>query len=161
MAARLFGRMGQHRKLHDRYFKRAKREGYLARSAYKLLEIQERRGVIRRGDTVLDLGCYPGSWLQVAAEIVGARGAVVGIDLEETGHDFGPNVRTARGDFTRTDPAGLLGMVGGDGGAERFDVVLSDMAPSTTGHGDHFHSTRLCESILDALPGLLGRAGTA
>jgi len=156
--------MGQHRKLHDRYFKRAKREGYLARSAYKLLEIQRRRTVLRRGDRVLDLGCYPGSWLQVAAEIVGSRGAVVGIDLEETDADLGPNVVAARGDFTTTSAPELLAMLNqetaGDESPARFDAVLSDMAPSTTGHGDHFFSERLCQTILDALPDLLKRRGT-
>jgi len=152
-------RMAKQRKLHDRYFRRAKREGYLARSAYKLTEIQRRRAVLGRGDRVLDLGCYPGSWLQVASEIVGARGSVVGIDLRETEHAFASHVVTACADFTTTSAPDLLAMLGDDDEHARFDAVLSDMAPSTTGHGDHFVSERLCRTILDALPGLLKRRG--
>jgi len=69
------------RVLHDRYFKQAKDEGYLARSAYKLRELNERKRLLGKGDRVLDLGCAPGSWLQVASETVGPRGLVVGVDL--------------------------------------------------------------------------------
>ena len=143
------------RKLHDKYFKQAKREGYVARSAYKLLEIQQRRKLIRKGDRVLDLGCSPGSWLQVAEKIIGEEGTLVGIDLKPVSGDFGPNVRTIVGDFTKTTAAELLG-----GEDELFDVVISDMAPSTTGHGDHFFSERLCQEIIDALPDLLKPRGT-
>ncbi|MBZ0172980.1 MAG: RlmE family RNA methyltransferase [Phycisphaerales bacterium] len=142
------------RKLHDRYFKQAKREGYLARSAYKLVELDDRRQLIRPGDRVLDLGCAPGSWLQVAAERAGPKGEIVGIDLKPVAGSFGPNVRTIVGDFTETDPADLLG----DG--PMANVVLSDMAPNTSGHGDHFHSIRLCELIVDALPLLLCPGGS-
>lgn len=149
--------MARQRKLHDKYFKLAKQDGYLARSAYKLLEIQERRKLIRRGDRVLDLGCYPGSWLQVARDLVGERGLVVGIDLQEVRDPIGDNVRAVQGDFTQTDAAELLRLQGED--AARFDVVISDMAPSTTGHGDHFISTRLCDEIVDALPVLLRANG--
>ena len=142
------------RKLHDKYFKQAKREGYVARSAYKLIELDDRRRVLRPGDFVLDLGCAPGSWLQVAGERVGVKGRVVGIDLNPVAGSFGPNVRTIVGDFTEIDPADLL-----DGGRPA-NVVLSDMAPKTSGHGDHFHSVRLCERIIEALPVLLRPGGS-
>jgi len=80
------------RKLHDRFFKQAKAEGYVARSAYKLLEINEKKRLIRRGSRVLDLGCAPGSWLQVVEKIIGdnphsphnPHGLAVGIDLQPT-----------------------------------------------------------------------------
>jgi 23S rRNA (uridine2552-2'-O)-methyltransferase len=147
--------MAQKRKLQDKYFKMAKREGYLARSAYKLLEINKRRKLIRKGDRVLDLGCAPGSWLQVAEKIIGDEGTLVGIDLKRVSGDFGPIVRTIVGDFTKTSAAELLG-----GEDELFDVVISDMAPSTTGHGDHFFSERLCQEIIDVLPDLLKPRGT-
>lgn len=142
------------RTLHDQYFKQAKAEGYLARSAYKLLEIQERKRIIKRGDRVLDLGCAPGAWLQVASEVVGPQGAVVGIDLQEVRHAIAPNVRTVVGDVYQVDPAILLG-------PERrlFSVVLSDMAPNTTGHGDDLVSARLCDRVLELLPALLGPGG--
>lgn len=146
--------MAEKRKLQDKYFRQAKRDGYLARSAYKLLEINQRRKLIKPGDRVLDLGCAPGSWLQVAEKIVGPEGLVVGIDLKRVSGSFGPNVRTMVGDFTKTTAAELLG-----GEDELFDVVISDMAPATTGHGDHFFSARLCEQIVDVLPELLKPKG--
>lgn len=140
--------------LHDQYFKQAKAEGYLARSAYKLLEIQERKKIMRRGDRVLDLGCVPGSWLQVASEIVGTKGIVVGVDLKEVRDAIAPNVHTLVGDMNELDTNDLLGESG-----LTFDVVLSDMAPNTTGAGDGVRSVRLCERVLDVLPDLLRTKG--
>ncbi len=142
------------RVLHDQFFKQAKADGYLARSAYKLLEIQERKRLIGRGDRVLDLGCAPGSWLQVASELVGPKGVVVGVDLKEVRDQIAPNVHTLVGDMNEIDPGILLG----DSGTA-FDVVISDMAPNTTGAGDGFRSVHLCERILDVLPGLLRPKG--
>lgn len=142
------------RVLHDEFFRRAKAEGYLARSAYKLLELNERKRLIRTGDRVLDLGCAPGSWLQAARKLVGPRGVVVGIDLQEVDHEFEPNVHVLQGDITQTDPSVLLGESG-----TPFDCVVSDMAPPTSGHGDHFRSVHLCEAILEVLPRLLRPGG--
>lgn len=138
------------RVLQDKYFKQAKAEGYLARSAYKLLDLQERFRLIRPGGRALDLGCAPGAWLQVAASIVGEKGVVVGLDLKPVEHNIGPNVFTIVGDVNTVDPATLLGE-----SALPFDVLLSDMAPSTSGHGDDFLSARLCERVLDLAPALL------
>lgn len=146
--------MPRPRQLHDRYFKQAKREGYVARSAYKLLEINDKKALIRKGDRVLDLGCAPGSWLQAAAELVGPRGIVVGIDLTPVEHPMPDHVRTLVGDLTETDPALLTAPAAG-----RFNVVLSDMAPNTTGAGDDFRSVRLCRAILERLPGLIAPGG--
>lgn len=142
------------RVLHDRFFKQAKDEGYLARSAYKLKEIQDRKRVIRQGDRVLDLGCAPGAWLQVTSELVGPEGTVVGLDLKPVAGGFGPNVACHVGDIEKVDPALLVG-----GPPRLFDVVLSDMAPSTTGHGDDLVSARLCRRVLDLLPALLKPTG--
>jgi 23S rRNA (uridine2552-2'-O)-methyltransferase len=142
------------RKLHDEYFKRAKAEGYLARSAYKLQEINERKKLFGRGARVLDLGCAPGAWLQIASEAVGPRGVVVGIDLKEVREGIAPNVRAVQGDIYKTPPEELTGPGGG-----LFDAVVSDMAPDTTGHGDHFLSVRLCRRVLELLPGLLRGGG--
>ena len=142
------------RVLHDRYFKQAKRDGYLARSAYKLTEIDDRKRILSPGMRVLDLGCAPGSWLQVLAERVGPRGKVVGIDLQPVRGDFGPRVHTIAGDFTTTDPADLTGPAGG-----LFRAVVSDMAPNTSGHGDDFRSAELVREVIAALPGLLAPKG--
>ncbi|NUQ51988.1 MAG: RlmE family RNA methyltransferase [Phycisphaerales bacterium] len=147
--------MPQPRKLHDRYFKQAKAEGYVARSAYKLLEINEKFRIVRVGDRVLDLGCAPGSWMQVAAKTVGSRGLVVGVDLQAVGPNVAPGARTVQGDIFKVEPATLLELSG-----SLFDVVLSDMAPSTTGHGDDFLSVRLCRRVLEILPPLLTPGGS-
>lgn len=85
----------------------------------------------------------------------GSRGYVVGIDLKPVSGPFARNVRTVVGDFTEIDPADLLDREG-----RLANVVLSDMAPNTSGHGDHFMSVRLCEEIVDRLPFLLRRGGS-
>lgn len=143
------------RVLHDQFFKKAKAEGYLARSAYKLKEIQERRKLFGSGSRVLDLGCAPGAWVQVALESVGPRGVVVGIDLKEVREHFADNAHILKGDIYATPAETLLGQSG-----IKFDAVLSDMAPDTTGHGDHFLSVRLCRRVLDLLPALLKPGGS-
>lgn len=143
--------------LHDRFFKQAKAEGYLARSAYKLGQIQQAKALIRNGDRVLDLGCAPGAWLQVACELVGPRGFVAGIDLKPVEHAIGDNVVTMVGDIEKTSAETLAAL--GPGAPSLYDVVLSDMAPNTTGHGDDLVSARLCERVLSILPGLLRPGG--
>ncbi len=121
--------MGHWRKQQhqDRYFQKAKQEGYRARSAYKLLQIQERFRVIRRGDIVVDLGAAPGSWSQVVVDLVGERGKIIALDLQPI--EPIPGVVTIVGDMT--DPAVQAQVIEAAGG--RANVVLSDAAPSTTG----------------------------
>lgn len=147
------------RELHDHYFHEAKREGYRSRAAYKLIEIDERRKIIRRGDAVLDCGCAPGSWLQVAAARVGPRGCVVGIDLKPVQLTAEPYVHIVEGDIREIDPAEFLAFL--PGSKTHFDVILSDMAPYTTGERtrDHHRSARLCGDVLDRCPDLLRPGG--
>ena len=147
------------REVQDHYFRLAKEEGYLSRAAYKLIEINERRRVLRKGDRVLDCGCAPGSWLQVASKRVGESGIVVGIDLKPIARRIAGNVVTIEGDFTKTPPEQLMKAAGDP--PRPFDVILSDMAPSTTGEpeSDHFRSIRLCETVLDLCPTLLKIGG--
>lgn len=153
--------MPRKRELHDKYFKLAKAEGYVARSAYKLLQINERRHILSRGLAVLDLGCAPGSWMQVAAQRVGPTGRVVGLDLQPTDAPLPEWATPLTGDVFTTPPDDLLRTAGPDlaGG---FDVVLSDMAPNTTGDpgGDHFKSVDLCRRVLAILPALLRPGGS-
>lgn len=155
--------MPQPRKLHDRFFLQAKADGYLARSAYKLKEIVERKKSIRKGDRVLDLGCAPGSWLQVAAEVVGPKGLVVGLDLQAVDGGLAPNVRAVQGDVFKTSAEEFLKLASADGKSEGntklFDAVVSDMAPNTTGAGDHFRSVDLCRRVLELLPKVLRNGG--
>lgn len=103
---------------------------------------------------MLDLGCAPGAWLQVASELVGPEGLVVGVDLQEVRSAIATNVRTIVGDIYQVDPASLCGQSG-----TLFSVVLSDMAPNTTGHGDDLLSARLCDRVLELLPRLLAPGG--
>jgi 23S rRNA (uridine2552-2'-O)-methyltransferase len=112
----------------DHYTRKAKQDGYAARSVYKLEEIQARHRILRPGDRVLDLGCAPGSWLVFAARIVGAQGRVVGLDLKPVTIALPAQARALVADLQDTEAA--LGQIG----AEGFDVVLSDMAPATTGN---------------------------
>lgn len=143
--------------LHDEYFNKAKAEGYAARSAYKLLQINESRRILKKGDTVLDLGSAPGSWMQAASEIVGPKGRIVGIDLKEVRLALPPNVTAIVGDIYDIDADKLLELAGNP--PHGFDVVISDMAPNTTGHNEHELSVRLCERILELLPVLLRPEG--
>ncbi len=165
--------MAKKRILHDKFFKQAKAEGYAARSAYKLKQIQEKRRLLRAGDWVLDLGCAPGSWLQVAGEIVagaggkGRAGRVVGIDLQEVEVELPPSAKAFVRDAFEVEPIELLRLVNGEGeggtpAAElrRFDAMISDMAPSTEGDaGDHFRSAELCRRVLSLTPLLLKAGG--
>ena len=137
----------------DHYADRAKKEGYAARSVYKLAEIDRRFRLFRPGARVLDLGCHPGSWLQYAVEQVGKSGVVIGIDRTPT-RAPAPNVRTIEADLTDPFDAATLG--------GPFDVVLSDMAPNTSGirHVDQDRSAALGEIAFDfALR--LGKKGSA
>lgn len=143
------------RVLHDEFFKKAKAEGYVARSAYKLQQIQESKRLIRKGDYVLDLGCAPGAWLQVASEIVGPSGRVVGIDLQPIRHQMPSNVKHIVSDIYKTNPADLTALVEG-----RFDAILSDMAPNTNGINDHELSIRLCDQAVSMLPALIKPGGS-
>lgn len=138
----------------DAFARRARREGYRARSAYKLLEIARRWPILASGARVLDLGCAPGSWLQVAADRVGPRGLVVGVDRVEVAEPLAPTVHTLVADMTTLDASALVARFGG-----RFDVILSDLAPDTSGAGDPFLSARLCAHVLDRLPVLLRPGG--
>ena len=113
---------------HDPYYQRAKKENFAGRAVYKLKELDDRFHVLKTGAKVLDLGCWPGSWLQYAASVVGPSGALVGADrfaLEIAVPQ--PGVRQEVGDVFTMAPERLRGELPG------FDVVLSDMAPDTTG----------------------------
>lgn len=120
---------------NDQWGDRAKREGYPARSVYKLEEIDRRARIFRVGQRVLDLGAYPGSWSLYAAKVVGARGRVLGIDIQPPRGGFPPNVEQREGDVNKITVAEL----------GQFDVVVSDMAPNTIGYrpADQFHSFEL------------------
>jgi len=146
--------MSTQRVLHDHFFREAKRNGYRSRAAYKLLEIDDKRDILKKKDYVLDLGAAPGSWLQVASQRVGPRGKVIGVDLQEIKNLQLDNITTMQEDVTTLS----LDTFGEE---ELFDVILSDMAPSTTGNRtiDHHGSVRLCHTALDIAATLLKPSG--
>ncbi|MEJ2155354.1 MAG: RlmE family RNA methyltransferase [Desulfobacteraceae bacterium] len=131
-------------KWQDHYTRKAKKENYAARSVYKLAEIQKKHRLIKKGGRVLDLGCAPGSWLQFAAEKTGPKGEVVGVDLKPVTIKVPGHVTVVTGDIDALFRDGDLPQGSG------FSVVLSDMAPATTGnkHADAVRSFVLCETAL-------------
>jgi 23S rRNA (uridine2552-2'-O)-methyltransferase len=146
------------REIQDHYFRQAKREGYLSRAAYKLIEIDDRKKILSPGARVLDCGAAPGSWLQVVSQRIGPSGLVVGIDLKPITHQFPiDNVRTLVGDLRDIPISALLPQAR----PSLFTVILSDMAPSTTGDHtiDHHQSVRLCQALLDRCRDLLADGG--
>jgi 23S rRNA (uridine2552-2'-O)-methyltransferase len=130
----------------DHYFHRAKKEHFLARAVYKLEEIQKRYQLLKPGNRVLDLGAAPGSWLQLTRSIVGTKGLVVGVDIKSIDHSFPGNVIILQRDIFESGFAEELA-----GGYPPFDVVLSDMAPATSGIrvADSARSALLFEQALE------------
>lgn len=136
------------RKRQDRFYRRAKREGYAARSVFKLEQLDRRFRLFRGGQRVLDLGCRPGSWLQYAAARVGAKGHVVGLDRQELDSPPPQNTTVVVGDVLELPPGQLRDALPG---GHCFHVVLSDMAPDTTGipFADQARSSELFGRALD------------
>jgi 23S rRNA (uridine2552-2'-O)-methyltransferase len=142
------------RELHDHYFREAKRNGYRSRAAYKLIEIDEKRHILKKGDLVLDLGAAPGSWLQVVSQRIGPDGKVIGVDLGAIDGALPKNVVTLQDDVSTLTQSSFADET-------VFDVILSDMAPNTTGNKtiDHHGSVRLCHTALDLAATMLKTGG--
>ncbi len=125
----------------DSYFKKAKEENYPARSVYKLQEINKKYRLIKPGDFVLDIGCAPGSWMIYLSEKVGRKGKVIGIDIVDLKIPLKENMKFIKGDVRKFV----------NGFDEKFDVIVSDAAPGTS--GVHFvdvaKSLELAEASLD------------
>jgi 23S rRNA (uridine2552-2'-O)-methyltransferase len=133
------------RQLNDPYVAAARAAGYRSRAAFKLVELDEKFRLLKPGGRVVDLGCAPGGWVQVALRAVGERGRVVGLDLLPV--DPVPGATILQGDFQ--DPEVEKAVEAALGG--QADLVLSDMAPNTTGHAstDHLRIMCLAELALD------------
>ncbi|MFG1429912.1 RlmE family RNA methyltransferase [Xanthobacter sp. V2C-8] len=146
------------RQLNDPYVARARREGWRSRAAFKLIEIDEKAKLLKKGMRILDLGAAPGGWSQVAARKIGldaGHGKIVGIDLLEM--EPIPGVVLAQMDFLAPDaPGRLLEML--DGPA---DLVMSDMAANATGHKktDHLKIVALVELAADFARQVLAPGG--
>jgi len=113
----------------DRYYEKAKEEGYRSRAAFKLVELNQRLKLIKRNFKVLDLGCWPGSWLQVISNLIGPSGVVVGIDLTRIEPLSEANVHFIKGNAADSkiieEAISFIGC--------KFNIVLSDMSPKLTG----------------------------
>nr|MBP8816526.1 RlmE family RNA methyltransferase [Psychrobacter sp.] len=132
--------------IDDPYVKKAQKDGYRARAAYKLLEINEKTNLIKKGMTVVDLGSAPGSWSQVAGKLVGEKGVLIASDILPM--DTLPDVTFIQGDFREAD---VFERIMAEVGNRQVDVVLSDMAPNTAGNSaiDQPRMMYLCELAVD------------
>ena len=143
----------------DFYARKAKKDDFPARSVYKLKEIQDKYRLIKRGDKVLGLGCAPGSWLQYAAELTGNQGQVLGVDIKEIKVALPAHVRVlCRDVFDLAENKENMAQAIGCG----YNVVLSDMAPSTIGHKetDSARSYHLCRAALTIAGKALATGGS-
>ena len=132
--------------IDDHYVQKAQKDGYRARAAYKLLEINEKTNLIKKGMTIVDLGSAPGSWSQIASELVGDKGILIASDILPM--DALPDVTFIQGDFRETD---VFDTIMAEVGERQVDVVLSDMAPNTSGNSaiDQPRMMYLCELAVD------------
>jgi 23S rRNA (uridine2552-2'-O)-methyltransferase len=143
----------KHKPWQDHYSQQAKKERFPARSVYKLEEIQKKHRLIKKDDRVLDLGCAPGSWLLYTAELTGPKGRVIGVDLKPVTIQLTSHIKIITADVSTLDIESL---------GKDFSVVLSDMAPATTGHKavDAARSYNLCETALNIAQSILLPGGS-
>lgn len=132
--------------IDDHYVQKAQKEGYRARAAYKLLEINEKTNLITKGMTVVDLGSAPGSWSQVASQLVGENGTLIASDILPM--DALADVVFIQGDFREPE---VFNTIMAEVGTRQVNVVLSDMAPNTAGNSavDQPRMIYLCELAVD------------
>ena len=142
--------------IDDHYVQKAQKDGYRARAAYKLLEINEKTNLIKKGMTVVDLGSAPGSWSQVAGQLVGDDGILIASDILPM--DALPNVTFIQGDFREAE---VFDAIMAEVGDRQVDVVLSDMAPNTAGNSaiDQPRMMYLCELAVDFALSTLPKGG--
>ena len=142
--------------IDDHYVQKAQKDGYRARAAYKLLEINEKTNLIKKGMTVVDLGSAPGSWSQVAGQLVGDDGILIASDILPM--DAMPNVTFIQGDFREDE---VFDAIMAEVGDRQVDVVLSDMAPNTAGNSaiDQPRMMYLCELAVDFALSTLPKGG--
>lgn len=144
-------------KVKDHYYKKAKKENFVARSIYKLEEIDEKYKVLKKDDVVLDLGYYPGSWTQYTSSKIGSNGRLIGIDIQPINEKLTGLVNTTLfcKDVNEVNDVKDLGV------DDKFDVVISDMAPKTTGikSVDQAKSLQLVEWVFFLLPKFLKTNG--
>ena len=140
----------------DSWRRQAKSSGYRARSAFKLKQIQDRYTVLRRGDLVFDVGCHPGGWSQVALELIGDKGRLVGVDLQSTHSIDGATFLTGdvRDEVIQQQILNFLG-------EEKFNSIISDISPDITGNWniDQTIALELVAMVFDFAVPHLGKGG--
>jgi len=147
--------MGKTNTWEDHYTRRAREERWLARSIYKLEEIDRKVRLIRPGDRILDLGCYPGSWSQYSVVKVGPTGEVVGVDLKKPERFSSPRFKFIEADVLSLDVESLRKQVG------TRELVISDLAPATSGIHitDTSRSIELARRALEVALAVLKKGG--
>lgn len=144
-------------KVKDHYYNKAKKENYVARSIYKLEEINKKYQILNKNMNVLDLGYYPGSWTQYASKVILPKGKLVGIDIQEVNKKIQSisNVTVYQKDINDVQSLEELGVT------EKFDALISDMAPKTTGikSVDQARSLQLVEMVFYHLPNFVKVGG--
>jgi 23S rRNA (uridine2552-2'-O)-methyltransferase len=144
-------------KKQEHFYKQAKQEGYRARSAFKLLQIQKKFRILKQNNIVIDLGAAPGGWSQVVKEIVGKKGKIIGIDILNIQPLEG--IIFLKGDMTKKETIKKILNLTENNSA---DVVLSDMSPDISGNYnvDQARSIFLCEQALKTCDYLLKSGGS-
>ena len=148
-------------KPRDAYFYRAKKEGYPARSVYKLEEIDRKYHLVKKSSRILDLGASPGSWLKYCLKKIGKKEHIVAIDLEEPSLTLPPQVDFIKGDVLTMSLPDLITPSSRRTQSSFFDLVLSDLAPMTSGikEVDQARSLKLVERAIDIGKEVLKKGG--
>ncbi len=146
------GKRWQQKRKNNHFYKKAKKEGYRSRAAYKLKQLDKKYDIIQTNDTVLDIGSAPGGWLQVAREKVGKNGYILGIDLEKIEELEYSNVKTLKGNIKDSETIELIQK----NLPQPPDVILSDASPNISGAWDVDQARsvelgRICLSIAEKL----------
>ena len=143
-------------KKREHFYKEAKRQGYRARSAFKLKQIQKKFNVLEDGNIVIDLGAFPGGWSQVTKEFVGESGTIIGIDLLRIAPING--ITFLQGDMTERSSLQKIKEIVGN---KKADVILSDMSPDISGNYsvDQARSIYLCKKAVNVAESLLDVGG--
>ncbi|MBO3799813.1 MAG: RlmE family RNA methyltransferase [Candidatus Brockarchaeota archaeon] len=146
-----------HERRNDPYFILSKKEGYRSRASFKLKQIIGKYRIIKPGDNVLDIGCAPGGWLQVASQHVGNSGMVLGVDLKPVEDLELENVKTCVLNVFDEDFTNKVMRISGG----KFDVVLSDLSPNMSGiyEIDHARQIEMVERVISLLKDLLRKGG--
>lgn len=142
----------------DRFYFKAKEEGYPARSAYKIMELDDRFKIFKRGFTVVDLGCAPGGWLKVGLERLGDKGTLIGLDLLPIKISPNPRLHFIQGDFLESEMQQRILELSPHGA----NWVLSDMSPNISGikFRDEFESYELCLKAFQFAQKILRHGGS-